>query len=142
MEKEKLLKLAALLECVPQGSFDMWKWGNDYRKPKPPNMEKATLQQNECGFAGCAMGWAAHVGLFDGLTLITERCLAPGVRYGRKTDFDAAAELFGITYGESHRLFYPSGKDDSPKAVAGRIREFVERIREFVENKERLDNSL
>jgi hypothetical protein len=53
MHTERLLKLADFLETVPPDKFDMNGWG----------------REDDCGFAGCAIGWAGK--LFDGKGLET-----------------------------------------------------------------------
>lgn len=121
MHKKRLLKLADFLETVPRRSFEIraWVWrGADKPEGKIPG---------ECGFAGCAMGWAAHAKLFRGLKL--DGLWGNPIFEGR-TDYDAADCLFEIDGVASRVLFggssYSGPRRPTPKQVAKRIRTFVE----------------
>src|SRR4051812_34205362 len=50
----RLLKLANKLETVPRKKFDMGQWWGPVRD----------AQENVCGTAGCALGWATTVPSF------------------------------------------------------------------------------
>lgn len=122
MRSDRLLKLADYLETVPRKKFDMNAWA----------------VQSECGFSGCAIGWAAHGKLFRGLTLAPVNSLfvthqpkyvRPGNRRA-KYQFGAASDLFEIESSDARELFSErySGRNetyDTPKQVAKRIRKFV-----------------
>jgi len=52
---ERIYKLAHFLETVSSQDFDLTIWG--------------TRVRDGCGFAGCAIGWAAYAKLFSGLVI-------------------------------------------------------------------------
>jgi hypothetical protein len=125
MRKDRLLKLADFLETVPAKSFSLGAW------QLHPATKPEGKRQGECGFAGCAVGWAVHAKLFRGLKF-TEDEYSPQPQYLGRYDWEAVAKLFdietcGLT-GEAEQLFmgtnYP-GRDATPKQVAKRIRELV-----------------
>lgn len=130
MNKKRLLKLADLLDHIPKKSFDMSEW----KKSEPTKPEGKKL--GECGFAGCAMGWAAHQKLFKNLKFDFF-----GIEYGPNppsdgesfsnnfSGFDAAAKCMQITYQDAEYLFsieHYRSKNPMPATVAKRIRHFVE----------------
>ena len=121
---KRLLWLADYLDTVPPETFDMSRWW--------------------CGTKGCAMGHAAQMPTFRrlGLRLVhrDEHIDPNGVPFtalvlGDKTDFDAAAALFGLSVWEAESLFNVdsdawTGVDPrTPADVAGEIRAFVARAR-------------
>ena len=138
MNSEALIRLADLLEGkgpyeeqgpVPDDVFDMEIWGEDYEK----------LGTGECGFAGCALGWATTDRWFKERGLLMPRLVDGTVGepqfmqdngwtgYG----FRAAASFFRISFALARHLFSPSGYADqfgapSPAAVAARIRFVVD----------------
>lgn len=112
---KRLLKLADYLETVPRKNFDM---GFFYSEtPESP-----------CGFAGCAMGWAAHGKLFRGLRWDWE---ARTIKYHDVSGgFSTAIEIFNLSEADAYFLFdeQHGGRNrnyDTPKIVANRIRKFV-----------------
>lgn len=118
MNKERLLKLAALLDTVPDDKFDMGAWGTSARPiAKTPR----------CVTAACALGWATAIPEFhaEGLQLFAY----PGetqafVEYQAHLDEEAGARFFGLTSAETCRLFL-SGFDMTAKEKAEEIRELV-----------------
>lgn len=133
MNKKRLLKLADFLETVPRRAFDIGGWQT--KAPTKPEGKK----QGECGFAGCAVGWATHAKLFRGLRL--EQYFDGGVAfpvYEDREGFDACAQLFDIHgyFPPEHQLAYQDFAEylfspdayetpPTPKQVAARIRAFV-----------------
>lgn len=108
---KRLLKLAAFLETVKPLQFEMRDFGHI----------------RECGFAGCALGWAAYAKLFEGF-----RRVPVDVDYmrfelhGKPIDgFSAAKKVFSIYCSDAVDLFTENKKDEKPKQVATRIRQFV-----------------
>jgi hypothetical protein len=121
MHTERLLKLADFLETVPPDKFDMNGWG----------------REDDCGFAGCAIGWAGK--LFDGKGLETfplKDCREGNYNIGvRITDdkdivsWRAVEQFFDMEFEDADFLF-SSGEyswNVTPTEVAARIREFVAR---------------
>lgn len=121
MRRGRLLKLAAFLETVPAKAFSINSW----------QARKATKREGKrpgtCGFAGCAVGWAAHAKLIPGLTLRGDFC---GVwpDYEGLRGFMAVQKAFDISRFQAELLFiatsYP-GRDPTPQEVANAIRNFV-----------------
>lgn len=123
MNKDRLLKLAAYLETVPSGHFNMKEWVNK------PATKPEGKKPGECGFSGCAVGWAAHGKLFRGLkfeqsTLLDGKSsLYP--TYQNLDGFDAVEKLFDISEDDAERLF-GSDRKGTPKEVAKRIRSYIQ----------------
>lgn len=131
MNKRRLLKLATFLRTVPRRAFDIQNW-----QTRPATKPEGRVP-GECGFAGCAMGWAAHAKLF--------RDLKPG-QHGwpvfRKngkgqsfSQFDAAKKLFELSsYNSAYYLFDPVRYAGSatPLQVTKRIEEFVRNNEDLV----------
>ncbi len=123
MNKERLLKLAEFLKTVPREKFDMNVWASD------------DATKNNCGTAGCAVGWAATCFKRSGFYLDNSYCEfnhPPIPAYKEFTDWNAVREFFKITLDESYYLFSPStyfrgDKKPSPQTVAKRIQQFVKR---------------
>lgn len=128
MNKKRLLKLADFLETVPAEAFDIVEWQSQ------PASKPEGERPGQCGFAGCAVGWAAHGKLFRSFKINK----AGKLRYGPDDDalrsWVAVDTVFGFTpssiwFGspEATHLFaaqsYPD--DPTPKQVAKRIRAFV-----------------
>ncbi len=114
VEVERMYQLAHLLETVSSQDFDLTIWG--------------TRVRDDCGFAGCAMGWAAYAKLFPGLVMMGD-----GVRYfdddkGIGAGYDAAVCVFGITSRTANFLFCPYFYEipSSPAALAARLVRFAE----------------
>lgn len=124
VNKERLLKLAEFLETVPADRFDLTEW-----QSSPTAAGRKVTKDRACGFAGCALGWAAHAGLFEGLTLtpISDELSRSSIRYHTAHGWAAPCRLFRIKDEESEYLFKPEFYDTqpSPKDVAARIRSFA-----------------
>lgn len=120
---KRLLKLADYLETVPRKAFNIQSW-----ESRAANKQEGK-NPGECGFAGCAVGWAAHAKLFRGLRM------EDGFPIYKDTfSWPAVSDVFGLgrsgalpSHDAAH-LFsphtYPKGKA-TPKQVATRIRKFV-----------------
>lgn len=149
MFKQRLLKLADLLDTVPRKRFNISSWASSKfcGKPKEP-------EHNECNTTACAMGWATTLPVFkraglklrlpenklnyDGCMILTMAKKHMCSTY--LTHMDAAAAVCGISYHEAQQLFDvedPStGKPrsrETPKQVARRIRKFVKSCGEVPE---------
>lgn len=150
VDTEKLLQLADYLETVPPESFDLDGWViQDERAAIPPTMFCGIIPITKgdpgCGFAGCALGWAAHSGLFPGLTLQNRVPVYRGA-----SQYASADRLFGFDQAtpkrnrlKHHRrddyeymtsmslfLFCPSmyKRGSEPAQVADRIRRVVAKL--------------
>lgn len=122
MRKDRLLKLADFLETVPRVAFNIERWVTS-GATKPEG-----ARPGDCGFAGCAIGWAAHANLFEGLSLLEH---SPS--YHNTEGFEAVDLLFDFDdadpedYGAYlfHFANYPAPHNPTPEDVAARIRQFV-----------------
>lgn len=116
---KRLLKLADFLETVPRKALDLSMWVKS--KPTKPEGERP----GDCGFAGCAMGWASHAKLYRGLGW---GWTGFSPNYHGATGWAAAQSLFRIDEDEARHLFSMSDytTPPTPKQVAKRIRKFVE----------------
>ena len=138
---ERLLMLADMLDNLQLPSnaeFNMGGFGDHVGLHEPE-------EQNYCGTSACALGWAALNPEFNKLGLKmewyrtvysdlkeTQRFIG-SVVYKGDSDFDAAAEFFGIDDESANYLFDPWEYDYDVNEIA---REVVSaRIREFVETK-------
>jgi len=113
VEVERMYQLAHLLETVSSQDFDLTIWG--------------TRVRDDCGFAGCAIGWAAYAKLFPGLVMMGD-----GVRYfdkdkGIGVGYHAAVCVLGITSRTANFLFCPHYYEipASPAVVAARLTRFA-----------------
>src|SRR4051812_47952886 len=97
MNKKRLLKLADFLETVPREKFNLNHWVTAL-PTKPEGRE-----EGECGFAGCAMGWAAHAKLFPELKF--DRWNMCNIVYYGNTGWTAPRKLFGISDASARHLF-------------------------------------
>lgn len=125
MRADRLLKLADFLETVPRRSFKMTGWiERDASKPEGN-------KPGQCGFSGCAVGWAVHAQLFAGLGFSGGMPV-----YNGRTNWNAVVELFEFEkspdseFGsdDAYHLFYDEAYTSGnpiPKTVAKRIRKFV-----------------
>lgn len=122
MRADRLLKLADLLETVPRKAFDLGLW--ETKRATKPEGKK----QGECGFAGCAIGWATHAKLFRGLSFRRYTwCETPHLAYRDSTNWEAVQKLFSIGATQAYHLFEEDSYEGAatPKQVAFRIRKFI-----------------
>jgi hypothetical protein len=121
----RLRAIADLLDDVQENQFDLKAWVT--QRASPPITRFFGLIQTDpgCGFAGCAMGWAAHVELFPDFVFKSGK-----VHYRGLTDFHATAAVIGTNYSMAMYLFHPEHYRPNPTTtiVATRIRRFVTKI--------------
>lgn len=111
-KKKKLLKLADLLDRVPEDQFDMATWAMRYDSGA------------ECASVACALGWATTIfpdlvlvrsTRFDGMVVHT-----PTITDGER----AAMNEFGMTFSDAWRMFCTEfGR--GPREVAEDLRSYV-----------------
>lgn len=114
MKAKELIDLADYLETVPEEGFNMRYWH-----------DKALAREANCGFAGCAIGWASHGKVVPGLTL--DRGGDPEFvnEHGDVfAGFTAIARAFDIDYYGAKALF--NGH------VVATAKEEAQRIRNYV----------
>lgn len=131
VEIGKMRQLADFLETVQPSSFDLSSWVVSPYAPAKTYLWGLIQTQPECGFAGCAMGWAAHSKLFPGLYLDQGWI----VTYKGQQDFDAVVKLFGITKRNADFIFttdgykaYKNGGGVTPGMVADRLNKFADKV--------------
>jgi hypothetical protein len=133
VEIEKMRQLADFLETVPPEEFDLSVWQLRAEQPRKTLLFGLIETNPGCGFAGCAMGWAAHSTLFPGLRLTRIRGTARPYwepSYRGHVNWAAVELLFGLTVRFSAYLFRRARYKGhaSPGQVADRLRAAAERI--------------
>lgn len=130
VEIGRMRALASYLEssAVDPDRFYLDSWQEQAEQPAKTKWFGLVEVQPACGFAGCAMGWAAHAQLFDGLWMTKQGYVV----YKGQTDMVAAATVMGVTIGRAAFLFHPqwykAGNDASPGMVAQRLRRFADKV--------------
>lgn len=123
---ERLLKLADFLETVPPEDFSLTDWRT--RMPVDAIRLGPIVFKQGCGFAGCAMGWAAHSGIFPGLRMAYDGDMI----YRGASGMSAVCKLLGVTESIGEFLFWESKYADyepiDPDDVAKRIRRLVKKV--------------
>ena len=108
--KKLMLAIADMIEKKPDESVDM-----------------GTVM-NDCGSAGCILGWGVHDGIIEGYNLYNREGYFQ--KNGSKNLFDfedLAVKLFNIPSSTAYTLFTQSDQvGNSPKDLAYRLRRFVE----------------
>lgn len=130
VELERCVALADLLETVPAKDFNMRGWVTQLPM-QPQTMLYGLIKTNPgCGFAGCAMGWAAVEGIFPDFYARTSGCLIYEVDDQRFQNWDAVRAVMGLTPNMSHYLFAPNHYKTkaTPAMVADRVRRFANKI--------------
>lgn len=116
MKTDDLLRLADALDGLhlKVDQFDMYTWARE---------------EPGCGFAGCAIGWGARLGVLPpGLYITTGGAGESGYpARGASIGVDAIAEAYDIEDRAACELFFADRYADpyDPKLVAERIRLFV-----------------
>ncbi|MBI4182504.1 MAG: hypothetical protein HY521_00735 [Proteobacteria bacterium] len=111
--RERLERLAALVETLPPATFTLSRWYGQGR--------------------GCAVGWAAAGDPWfqaQGLRLEGDGSLKDcRPVYGEKTDWQAVQGFFDLSFEDVARLFVPAAYDGEmqphPRRMATRIRRFL-----------------
>lgn len=119
MRLDQLTRMADFLENlqVPKScKFDLEQWSN--------------TDEPGCSTTACAVGWAAHMKVFDGLKMDTRRASQGRVpTYKGLKNWDAVRALFGIEGIMADHLFsvstYPATCKTTPAEVAARIWEVL-----------------
>lgn len=130
VEIGRLKALTDLLDTVPIKQFDMDGW--QIEAPRAPSHRFFGLIQTDpgCGFAGCAMGWAAHDAIIPGLYI--EHGVLKYHHGGLiLTNFDAVEAATGLSYEMAVYLFHPKKYQVypvTPEVVARRLRRFITKI--------------
>src|SRR4051812_40189361 len=126
----RLKALADLLDTVEDHEFTLEHWVQDHPRDRKTTLFGLIETDPGCGFAGCAMGWAAHQGIFPDFQV--RRYGQHDVYYGNLRDWDAVNAVLGFPK-KSHMSLYLFGRLSyktyaSPALVAYRVRRFVAKI--------------
>jgi len=117
MRRKELLKIANMLnkfKDTKKQQFDMDGW-------------KIIPKYSNCGTSCCAIGWAIEKKVTaKTLTLNIDSYGSYVPKYKKYNNLRAVVKYFKITHFEAEYLFISDGYDTTPKAVAKRIRSFVE----------------
>lgn len=127
MNKEKLLKVAELLEQIPpEGQYQGHGFHLDNWR---------TTRSHNCGTTACAVGHAIMAGITEHLVLKYKDDAAvyglhgAGALAGVRNGFAAVEVEFGIDMDQALELFsssrYAKADVDNPAAVAAKIREMI-----------------
>lgn len=115
IQRKRLLKLADyIVEQVPKERFNMARFGTMFGE----------LDEQSCGTAGCALGWATVLFRRIGCTVIDGM---PSYR-GNRNGYGVGVELFGLTYKQSEKLFSGTKTGHSAKQVRRDIIRFVAKL--------------
>ena len=118
VEIARMRQLADLLLTVPPSQFDLKQWRAMPETPAKTLLFRLIEIAPACGFAGCAMGWAAHAKLFDGLYIDDEGSLV----YNGFEQYRAAAAEYLFS-----PALYRQGKNE-PGDVAYRLNRFANKV--------------
>lgn len=133
VEIGRMRQLADFLETVPPSKFDLSQWEVEAYVPAKTFLFGLIHWKDECGFAGCAMGWAAFSELFPGLSLMKQYeddWHYTTVLYRGFTDYRAVAFLFGISERAATYFFAPNSCKIKPEPgdVAARLNRFADKV--------------
>lgn len=131
VEVGKMRQLASFLRTVPPSQFDLEEWELQAATPAVTFLFGLIEIEPACGFAGCAMGWAAHSKLFDGLYMD-----GSGPVYNGIAGWNGVTRLFGISSRAADFLFGSSSYEDGqPGYVADRLERFAGKVEAAVNRK-------
>lgn len=124
VQVDKLRELANFLREVPPSQFDLREWEVRQEVPAKTIFFGLIETQPACGFAGCAMGWAAHSEKFgmyidDG-----------DIVYNGDIGWKAVCQVFGITELVAMHLFSESryAGTATPGEVASRVNKYANQV--------------
>lgn len=131
VELERFEALADLLDIVPAKDFYLRTWVRSLPRIQTTKLFGLIETQRACGFAGCAIGWAAHEGIIPGLELSGGTVIFK--RNDQKTldSWNAVMAAMGIqTQSFVQYLFYSDSykTEPGPRVVAKRLRRFIGKI--------------
>jgi len=116
-QRKRLFKLARLLDKVPPKRFNITEWFSEDGDSVFADLITANrLKNNECGFAGCAMGWGLTDKYIRGLAFYPLELL-DGLGFCSGT--------FTMDDDEGTALFGPERGKVTPKRVAKDIRSYL-----------------
>lgn len=104
---DRLRQLSALLRTVPEEDFNLMCWIERNARPAKTALFGLITTRSACGFAGCAVGWAAHAGLFEGFRIYDDGESPRQPSYQGRTGWQAIALLFGLNDNLGSWFFSP-----------------------------------
>lgn len=139
VEIVRLKAMANMLDTVHESEFNLSMWVKQL--PQQPTTRLFGLVQTNpgCGFAGCAMGWAAHLQIFPGIGIgkrghVVYRPPSLGTNNATPTTelraWDATMAVFGISRNMAYYLFSPDRYKmrATPATVSKRVRRLIAKI--------------
>ena len=114
----RLKTLAAFLLTVPEEKFDLSVWVKLTRDTPSP----------ECGFAGCAVGWAAQIPEFKALGFGLGGILESCPEFEGRHSWQAVEDFFGLRFNDCANLFTSVAYNEyhaTPKEVSERITQYL-----------------
>lgn len=130
-----LAKLADFIDTIPPDNFHFASWdasedadGDFESAPVPANKAKFT-GNFQCGFAGCAIGWAAHAKIIPGLRFSRSGVVTYKRRGATTSGWYAVEVAFHLDNSTSAYFFAPRSylnlELTKPAEVAARIRDWI-----------------
>lgn len=119
-QKANLMALASGLRRVPRAKFKMDFWGEGKLDTKSETFD--------CGYAGCAIGWAPKLIPGCRLRLIPDGDTFFVPHYQGSTGMNAVMQYFGIEYSDATYLFSTAQYETAsitPIQVSNRILKFL-----------------
>ncbi len=130
VEVERCYALADLLDKVPDETFDLRSWVLWMPKDRQTRLFGLIETSPACGFAGCAMGWAAHARIFPGFYLHNGNILYNPEGRTPSACWRAVSAVMGINLHIALYLFaaIKYKTHATPTMVADRLRRFARKI--------------
>ena len=126
--KNRLLKLADLLDTVPETKFNLKEWVLD----KQLGISEDVNKIKECGYAGCAVGWATTIPSFRKAGL---RLYYKGSHYVQykeeKHPISAASKFFNISEFDARDIFADWTNMYGAKAINEVCRKIEKLVKEY-----------
>lgn len=127
---EGLTRVADLLDTIDPAQFNLNSWVDT--APTLNSKSKNIIMTPDCGYAGCACGWAASTDWFRDLGFHLERdsdYSGATLCFDEHRDWEAVMAFFDINFGLAQHLFSPLNYTDDyptePHHVAKRIRDTI-----------------
>lgn len=130
VETARLTALAEYLYTVPSQNFNLRSWVTRIPRKATTTLFGLIEISPGCGFAGCAMGWAAYSQIFPDFTVQSDGHLTY-LKNGLKCmDWDAAKAVLGLNSNMAYHLLSAKAYKitATPAMVADRLTRLVTKI--------------
>jgi hypothetical protein len=128
----RLKALADMLDDVQENQFDLKSWVTSVPRRARTMLLGLVETDPGCGFAGCAMGWAAYNNLFPNFFTYDKQVYLKDAsgNHHQYRDWAAVMKLLGINHRMALYLFGALSykQHATTTVVANRIRHFVGKI--------------